>query len=424
MKKFLIALGVLVALVGFLQVDDELDPGAQALLQQAQPQRESRAYLYLLGMDAPVGEDPEALGRERLAKIREAEARFEKAGQYELEPWNTSGQLPMPQLPRVCDIGSSKCLWKEEYLSPALEADISDNRLLLERYRAYVAFDDYRLMSRANPSAPLPSFAYLSYGSRLQVAEAISAIRSNELQMGSELLAAAYKELHEQLRQSDSLIHGMVMLALIGEVVDAVALISQEYPGFQMDALPELSEGDVPVSKWLGHELAHVESFGTLLKHHSEKISSTDWELPSWINFALIKPNMLLNQHFEVMKGLISDYESGDLDFKPGARRYWEPSMMDWVRNLGGVALSADMPEEALLEYVARSFDVRTKVSMANALLGSSDKKISRLIVKNSYTSEPESPEAFAENSNWYCLSGPLEDKNRYRCLPQLAGTP
>ncbi len=160
-------------------------------------------YLYLKGIDAPVGVNPAELG---LARV-------------ELGFLDDLKRLPNPQRSGFfCSVLIPECISTIFSGLDAVEPVLSENQELINRYLDYLSLPDIEPMEIYTMDSILPPFEYLLTGTRLYNLQILSA-HSNPQQA---LLEHADR-LRKELRLATSLVHKMVAVNQLNETYNFLA---------------------------------------------------------------------------------------------------------------------------------------------------------------------------------------------------------
>lgn len=176
----LLGLPVLLVAVGYAWMRDEpLSADAQTWLEQAQvDEGQSRAYVFLNGLDADLEQSPEALGVERLKAYRAWRSSHGPMDEGFAEP--VVATLALPQGPLFCAIEKDGCLTTLlSGVSGWVETD--EQRLLRDRYWQFLQLDDYRNLLEASIIAPLPPHRYLVSGQQLLTLQLLKAAQEGKV---------------------------------------------------------------------------------------------------------------------------------------------------------------------------------------------------------------------------------------------------
>lgn len=191
-------------------------PSAEVELWQQQVQDaegESRAYLYLNGLDAPIGQAPEVLGRARLDEYQRWSAgRAVVAGDFQAQPVTT---LAAPSGELLCRIEASGCFEALLAQGSQLLAVEAQYGILRERYWRFLQLNDYRTLTSISAAEPVPPLAYLYKAQQLFNLYALQWALQGQGAEAQESLQTELGLLRRQLQQADSLMMKMLMTVLV-----------------------------------------------------------------------------------------------------------------------------------------------------------------------------------------------------------------
>ena len=212
-----VGLGVL---VWAWMLDEPLDPRAQAWLEPAAP-AESAAYYQLLGMDAPAGEEPQAVGRQLLQAHQQ---------------WLASHGINKPQVPadrarielpgaELCRLGEGDCLQRLREDRAALGELLVRHGELLRRFENLLALNDYRTLSQPSMDEPLANLTSLERANRVRAAQGLALALDGR---GGEALALLQRDvrlLREWLARADNLILKFMLALELANDLEAIAVL-------------------------------------------------------------------------------------------------------------------------------------------------------------------------------------------------------
>jgi hypothetical protein len=398
MNKWLIPLlGGLVLLAGagwLWSRDEPLDPQAQAWLEQvAQVGESSEAYYQLLGLDAPTGSDPQAAGRQRLAKPAADEA--------------PAATLTLPG-DELCALGAPGCLqgWRDE--PEKLQALLSTHAELLQRYETLLALADYRTLSPPAMDEPMPSYAALLKGNLLRSLKALALIEDKRNSEALALFEDDIRQLRSWLARADNLILKMTLVKLLAQDLDSLAAL------YRAELLPRpvlqkpLSPEERSLAAAMRREFALVANGLAGLLDRPDL--GGELGLNAWQLRLLFKPHMSINDSLYLYARVAEDSR---LDAQAFVQRLNEPgpgsiSRFRHLRNPVGIILG-DIAVPDFNRYLARLHDLDAKLNLFN-----------RLGAENQAGGNPYNP---AEGPQWnaeqqrLCFDGPLPDPQSMRCL-------
>ena len=399
-KVLLGTAGVLGACAWLWWQDEPLAP--QAWLEPPAESADSAAYFQLLGLDAPAGQEPQAVGRQLLQAHRQWRAQHDLS-----EPMAAvaSERIELPGA-ELCMLGEGDCVQRLREDRAVLAELLVRHGELLRRYETLLALQDYRSLSQPSMDEPLANFTTLDRANRLRGAQALALALDGR---GDEALAALQQDvrlLRGWLARADNLILKMMLARQLGNDLDAIAALYRAGLVPAPAAQPALSEAERSLEAPMQREFALVGSGLLTLVDSPETAAASKWRL-----LLMYRPHMTVND-------MLPDYQrvaaNSRLDTAAFVRAVKLPSRSErsiWrgVRNpvgaiLGGIA----MPD--FNKYLARLHDLDAKLALFNAL--------------GQGVPEADNPYRPGQSASWnaqrqgYCFSGPLRDEQGLRCLP------
>lgn len=419
MKKWLITASVLLplALLGWLLHDDAPDAQAQAWLEafEARRSQPSPSYLSLLGLDAPPAQAPQQLGQARLLAYVE----WLDAGEPEDGPADTPGALPAPPREQLCDAGEAQCLAR--LASGRLDGArlLAEHATLVERYRGWRDGPAPRQQALPGPAEPLPQYSLLVQGNHLLALQAVGLIEQGNPPAARELLLQDIAGLRRQLADSDTLIGKMLVLRMLANDVQRLALWQGRGLLPALPPLAPLSEAERSLRLPMQHEFAGA---ARLLRGLRESSADDYGDAPLWL---LYKPQRSINRawpHYARIAEL-SELTSAQLARRLAERPAQEnPSPWQEPRNpIGQILLNLSGP--ALERYVLRTHDLDARIRLLNLAQQLPEEPaqiaaaLQRLPAAGS-PYQPERPARWDAGRQRLCFDGPsLGDDDSLRCL-------
>lgn len=210
-------LSVLLLVGGYAWLRDE-PPGTQVQDWQQQVQAatgESRAYLFLNGIDAPFDEQPEALGADRLQHYERWHAGRGVTDSDYSGP--SVASLPLPEGRLFCRIEAPGCF--DRLLEQAdLGSRIAPDWFALQRrYWDFLNMDDYRTLTSVSLAEPLPRLTYVYAGQRVHDLLMLQMARDGQSDVAQGGLREELRLLRQQLVRADNLVLKMLLGRLISD---------------------------------------------------------------------------------------------------------------------------------------------------------------------------------------------------------------
>lgn len=200
---------------------------------------EDNGYIYLFGFDAPLDEDPRAVGAQRLAWLQSADnAPFARAAdpqttRLEYESTDPTAQ----QLVRLCGTDTRACAEAFADNDAAFASWMSSHPWLLERYRELIAYGGWREPVLGG-TQPAPNFGAALRGHFLLMLEAERLADDNDIDAVRELLASDARFWRMVLASSDTLLTKMIATGALRSHFAWGNLVMRSLPEGRTDAIP------------------------------------------------------------------------------------------------------------------------------------------------------------------------------------------
>ncbi|MEO4049158.1 hypothetical protein AAFN46_18990 [Pseudomonas sp. CAU 1711] len=404
-QKVLLGSAVLLgALAGLWWLDEPLDPQARAWLAPPAP-GDSAAYYQLLGLDAPAGQDPQAVGRQRVQAHRQwrAEHSFSK-----LMASAAGDRIALPG-DELCVLGEGDCLQQLREDRAVLGELLVRHAELLRRYENLLALQDYRSLSPPSMDEPLANFTSLERANRLRMAQALALAEDGRGAEALALLEQDLRLLRRWLERADQLILKMQLVKLVGRELDSIAALYRAGLVPAPAALAPLSEAERSLEAPMRREFALVGSGLLTLVDDPQTAAGAKWLL-RW----MYKPHMTVNDSLPDYQRIAAKSRLGTAAFARtlAAPVRSETSLWRRMRNPVGAILGAiAIPD--FNKYLARLHDLDAKLTLFNALGQAVP------VADNPY--RPGQRAKWDDKRQAYCFNGPLKDEQGVRCLPWTA---
>ncbi|WP_417702813.1 hypothetical protein [Pseudomonas sp.] len=406
----LLGLPVLLVAGGYAWMRDEaLSADAQTWLEQAQvDEGQSRAYVFLNGLDAGPGQSPEALGAERLQAYRAWRSSHGPMDEGFAEP--VVATLALPQGPLFCAVEKEGCLTTLlSGVSGWVETD--EQRLLRERYWQFLQLDDYRNLLEASLIAPLPPHRYLVSGQQLLTLQLLKAAQVGE---GEQVRARLDEELHllrGQLRRADTLIAKMILARMVERNLFWQAVLHRKGSMPAPSSVPAFDEAERSLLMPLQHEF---QGMALLFEALPKAQSSLGERL--MLRWGL-RPQMSTNASLTFYQPIAElsrrppEVFVGELQQLPAAQ--WQRS---WRNPMGNVLLDIGAPDYR--RYAVRLQDLEAYRRLLQGLSqlpqGTPSAEQLRAFDNPYYPGQP----AQLDEQGRLCFAGPMLEDDGARCLP------
>lgn len=367
-KKILlfVLIGV-VAVILLLQIDDPLDTEVDALIQSATPPSSSRAYLYLLGLHAPRGQDPAELGEQRFASTKQPDS-------DDPLPPDSSGStdiLTLPEGDLFCGLSDDGCLYRLFTSSDEVAAVVAQNQILLDRYRTFLSLNDFATLEEASLDELPVAYRHMMHGNRLALLSALQTAANGQSDQAVGELFDMIRALRHKLTTADTLITKALLTALIADNLDALSVLIQQHAFTTAKPLEPLSAAEKSMKKPVAHELRGMYSFYSTLDREADKHDpSGQW--PHWVRRLFFKPNMSVNASYAHYRNALTLAELVPAEFAEFVDRINNKTVEElphaWLRNYVGSQL-VNIAGPAMTRYVELIFDLDAKITLFNASL-------------------------------------------------------
>ncbi len=283
MKKIILTLALLLlAIGGLMQIDDDLNPQAQAWLDQfdARQQVNSPGFDYLQAIHKSV----------------------------------ESGEFELPKGEMFCNQFSREDCYLYLYQQRSQwQTLINKNKTLLNRYEHFMQLKEFRNTTAPKLDAEFPDYRVLIKGQRLSHLKAWLKVEKGDKNAIMPFLTERMYDLRIRLAQADDMVYKMVVAAMLNENLNMQGLMAL---GYQL-ALPHiarLTQKERSLKRPVLREFAAEALLYRKLDRSEQFFSKLDDRGQGgkanglWVR-ALFKPNMSLNQAFEFWKPIVSQSE-------------------------------------------------------------------------------------------------------------------
>lgn len=313
--------------------------------------RQSAAYLYLAGLDAPAEQAPQQLGALRLAAYQD----WLTQRAADQPPPATRDVLPLPEGDLLCPIETPGCFARLLAAAGQLQAFDDAHGLLRQRYEQFLALDDYRTLHGADISAPTLPLAYLLKGQQLFDLHVLHVAQQGDGQAAGQLLATELRGLRQHLRRADNLIVKISLARLVERNLQWQALLYRHglLPAVGESAPVELAERSL--LQPLQHEFAGVAQMFAGLRDDPQADWGERLQLRFWF-----KPQMTINAALPPYLR-VAELSQLEPDAFVEALPHAAPmkSSIGWRNRVGDILLSIGGPDLRL--YAARLQDLEAR---------------------------------------------------------------
>ena len=428
-KLKFIVLAILLFIISsilLLQIDDDLDPQAQSMYEQATAHKESEAYLYSLGILAAADEKPEVVGKALMASIRAAEKKYFEnphTQKFEYEDYPAEKSLPLPEL-GACVYTEKDCEYTDKLFTHPfnIEALPEEQRVLLKRYKKLIAMKDFHTLSLPHIASRLPALPHLMKGNTLASLEAIEKAKKGNLNEAKKLLLNDISLLRFNLQQADTVITKMVYVSMISKSLDVLSVVIHKYNSPEQENIKALTSDERSLVKAMNYEYG---SFYNLFKSMDKDPhllgsveNSKEGNLPAWVIRILFKPNMTLNATFPKLRQVGQDslLTSKAFALKVASDKP-ESKKMSTIRNSVGTTLVDVVGGPDLNRYyTSRIFALDAKIHLFNKTANQAKLPATLSHISNPFYDDKTA--YYSDDNKAICVDVPLLNKRKdNRCL-------
>ena len=408
-------------IIGLLQIDDKQVPELTQLMEQLKSPNDSKAYLYLMGMDAPNGVDPLSAGA---IALQQNNIKRKNDGNRTLiaEPQTTKNVLAMPDNDLLCSYSEDSCLSYIFNNLNLIEDLINKHKILIDRYRIYANYHDFHTLSEPYIAEKTPPYFALSKAVQLTNLSLFLKASKGDVDEAINLIYQLQSQLRQQLSQQDVLIGKLIYLKLISDNLDLLSVISNQYnyklPNkIKLLSLQErsLRSSFVREIHIMSHLYEELDGAPDIFSTVGEEVLS---HVPSWVTHMLFKKNMTFNESYKVYVyyTLLSE-TSIEIIEKEITDKALMPLVIDhWIRNPIGTILN-QIGQPDYLGYIASFGDIDNKIKLFNTGVNNMDNKDIMNGVRSVYNSTEHNLPYFNEDKTILCFDSLFENSRFYNCL-------
>lgn len=410
--------------IALIYTDDKLDPEVKILINH-QPEIiwDDNAYVYLWGMNVKT-DNPYKTGKEILEKLLAED----KLYNYEQHPLDLSflNDYPLYETPEsdlLCKKHESECFEKIINNDKDVKLLLNEYGFYKSRYLTFLKFNYFKQIADRRLESPLPSFRIITIAQKIYHIYLLTNLKNiSETQLVN-LLERELIQLKNKLKNADTLIAKMVVVALINENIEMFSYLYQNKL-INLDShssiLKPLSSSERSIYNAMYEEhskgMKMVFDWTTdvlSLASKKERTPFTEAVL-RLLYFFVSKPNLTVNtQYYGIVKHLLRVTKSPPKQFYQEYNTFAYQTTQDQIRNyIGHMLLKYPMPD--YLIYQARVFDIDMKLQLMRLVIQS--KSIRNLKQDDKFLSTYDHTPAFIKD-NKICYSGMAKMFPEFRCL-------
>lgn len=386
--------------------DEAPTPQVQSWLAKAQELvQPSRAYLFLLGLDAAPRTSPLALGESRL-----------QAYQRGLAVPVTPAQLPLPQGPAYCLIESAGCFERLLQRREQLPAVLAEQTALLGRYRYFLSLSDFQSSAMPGPDEPRLPLQYLTRAQQVLSLQALQLALQGDGQAALALLLEDQAGIRRHLMLADQLELKLGLVTLLNRNLEWLVQLHRAslLPTDQLTLQP-LSTNERSLRRSMRREFASHAVFLGRLREQDVPILLEEASL-----FFEYKPQSTINASFEHYRfaTLLSEMSPAQFQQRMGQH----PRPYTGLRNRIGNSL-LDLIGSDLIDDVGQVQDLDGKIRLVSLSMsltpGVVDQTQLAQLAINQGVDNPyvalQPP--YLDEQQRLCFQGPLPDRDGGRCV-------
>lgn len=405
-KKILLTVIVLLLAALMLgQRDDQLSQASKTLIERVDLSASNTAYLYLSGLFAHQDEDPESVGRERLAEYR----KFENDQSYQMAEYPKAKKIVLPKGELFCVTSDEGCLETLFRTDFDIEQIREKHAVLISRINTFHGFAEYITLSKPTVEEILPPYQYLVRAERIATLGAIAHFKQGDSDQAVEQLMQQLQRMRAALRKQDNIVGKMVFSRMLSEKIDVLSVTLSQANTVQVTPLiASLSANEKDFSIAAAREFMLSYHLFTGMDRHPE-ILQKGGNSPGWLTRLFFKPNVSTNAITPKFYRLERLATLAPSEF---AQALSEPALAvpktSSLRNfVGNMLISIQLDFDG---YVGRMIDVDAKLALFNQRYHLQQ---DIALTQNPYFAD-ETPQITEDKA---CFSGPLEDMVAMRCL-------
>lgn len=427
LKIITIIFAIIISAILLLQIDDDLNPEIAPFLAKGVATAPNDAYFYLMGIDAPAGENPLEAGKKKYAAIDQTKSIFD-----EHIPADSTVRKNKLTLPEGKYFGYAE----KDYLSAMFSANdvaqvLAENAVLLERYQTLIEIKGYQTVTNATLSETFPNYSYLTKGNKLLFLKTINTAKTSGVEKAIPLLTDNLSALRMQLKNADNLVGKLIYTLLISESLDVLSILVHQQKSFSAVNIAPISLAERKFDIVMSREFAMAYDALTQLDRSPDFFTHTGalkgefdndkGSAPGWWVRAIYKPNMSANGQYLFYKEIValSQLEQAEFASITQETKKKDEELLSvetsYIRNAAGSIL-LNIASPAFEGYTALLFDLNAKIAIFNQTANKAELPTDLSNIQNPYYDKADTA-YYSEDKKSICLTGPLNDDKNRRCL-------
>ncbi len=385
--------------------DEPPTPQVQRWLSKVQERTvPSRAYLFLVGLDAAPRTSPLALGEARLQDYQQGVASA------------TPVSLPLPQGPAFCAIEAAGCFDNLLQNQAQLSSLLAEQAALLGRYRYFLSLQDFHSSAVPGSAEPRLPLQYLTRGQQVLSLQALQLALNGDGQGAQALLQEDQAGIRQHLARADQLELKLSLATLLNRNLEWLVHLHREglLPPQQVALVP-LSPAERSLRMPLQHEFASHAAFLRDLREQDIPILLEEASL-----FFEYKPQTTINASFDQYRFAIqlSELSPAQLQKHLASR----PQPYTGLRNRIGNSLLG-MHGDDFIDGVGQVQDLAGKIRLATLSLSLPAGMVDHAqVAQQALAAGADNPYVamqppYLDEQQRLCFHGPLPDHEGGRCV-------
>ncbi len=420
---FLFFMGLVYA-AWYVYGDSRLSSEAKSTLRAAAPAKASDGFIYLLGIGAPIDDDPIVEDERLLSEIRKYEKKYTEITDFSsfIDFKYESSLEALKGNGLFCLINNRGCL--NSIFTKNIKTNINEDELKVidERFDILLTKANFKSQLQPHYFEPLVNTRFLIIGSRLKALQIIKEARACCPQEAAIKLYGLIELYKHYVENSNTLIDKIIGYRAVSDSIEILYRLQKDYQ-LLLPSIPMLSASQLSLDEAVNREFAIIKSFADNFSHLDPFKDSPNFSgNPKWFNRSLkkvgYKKNLSLNKILTLYNGIKNISTSPISDYAEKISEYGElkESLESHsFHNAGGFAiLSKYMPS---LGQFFSGFNVNAKISLFNQLIKKPEIDLESLMVNNPFFPGDSNAVVFDEEDYTICLKNPVEDSSKFSCL-------
>ncbi|PKF63518.1 hypothetical protein CW745_01310 [Psychromonas sp. psych-6C06] len=419
---FFTIISILLCAILFLQIDNEVDPNLQRIL-DSEHKTDNEAYFFLLGFMAGPMEDPVSTGKKYFADIEQQQREnLKRPVSEQFLEFNVDPGLPELKGSLLCRYSEENCLATIFNAIESIPALITKHQIYMQRFDKFTDYQDFQTLTEASILEPLLDYSPIINTVRLLSLKQIYRAASGETKESINALLYTHDQIRKQLTLQDTIIGKLIFLNLLSENIDLIYLISRNHNEILTTEIQPLNTKERSLLAPLNREIKMMNNLYQSLDKAPDifhKVGETNgFRFPTWLTRALFKPNMSSNESYKPLHYYAKLSEANITRFSEQllTQSDYPTLAMHHFRNWIGTVLT-QMATTDYSKIIARFWSINNKIRLFNTNICKPSMKHSFDQATNLFPSLKHEKAYLRENETQVCLNSPNNDVMQYDCL-------